>query len=272
MNAKFERNYGVLKLVYGCPKCKSTLISTRMEIEAGEDECPECRNVVHFPPSLLAKFDAAEHQHQETLAAKKEDKHQHKLQRKQRKRKVAWGPLVISLFIPVTLILLLIVGTWHQYTVVRPRQRAAAAEFSKWMNHEADTAERKRLWKMFGPETEADKTYVKIFFKKKKEEGWGNGMICKWQFDQFASWEESRKNRKPTARSTAKATDQEIKNYADRKFNELDAVPEYRIAVATDNFDLIDQFEKSKNQQIALHFGITPTQVTQARVRAVWNK
>ncbi len=43
-----------------------------MEIEAGEDECPECRNVVHFSPSLLIKFDAAEHQHKETLKAKKE--------------------------------------------------------------------------------------------------------------------------------------------------------------------------------------------------------
>ena len=43
-----------------------------MEIEAGKDECPECRNVVRFSPSLLIKFDAAEHQNKKTLKAKKE--------------------------------------------------------------------------------------------------------------------------------------------------------------------------------------------------------
>lgn len=83
------------------------------------------------------------------------------------------------------------------------------------------------------------------------------------------AWFAERKKEKARGQ-TGKATDREIKDYADKKFKELDAIPEYRRAVATDNFDLQDKFEESKNKEIALHFGITPAQVTQARVRAVW--
>lgn len=60
MKAKIKRNWrGVTELVYECSECKSTLVSFRKEIEAGKDFCPECRNVFHFPATLIDKFVAA---------------------------------------------------------------------------------------------------------------------------------------------------------------------------------------------------------------------
>jgi len=77
MKAKIKRNWwGVPELIYECPKCRCTLTSSRKEVEAGKDVCPECRNVFDIPPSLLNKFDEAETRHQETLAVANEDQRQ----------------------------------------------------------------------------------------------------------------------------------------------------------------------------------------------------
>lgn len=88
MSVRVERNWmGVFELRYKCPKCNCTLTSFKKEIEEGKDTCPECGNVITFPSSLPAKFDAAEKEHNEAIATRIEAKRKSKAEKKEQKLK-----------------------------------------------------------------------------------------------------------------------------------------------------------------------------------------